>query len=116
MSELRLGRLQGKVALITGAGAGIGRAAAKLFAAEGAQLVIAEIDEQQGESVLREIREQGGAAIFCRTDVGDPEQVARAIEAATKNFGKLNVLYNNAGGSTSMDGTITNNRNYYLPR
>jgi NAD(P)-dependent dehydrogenase (short-subunit alcohol dehydrogenase family) len=108
MNELPLGRLKGKVALITGAGAGIGRAAAKLFAAEGAQIVIAEIDEQNGESVLREILELGGAAIFCRTDVGDPEQVARAIDAATENFGKLNVLYNNAGGSTSMDSTITN--------
>ena len=103
MNELRHGRLQGKVALITGAGAGIGRAAAKLFASEGAQLVIAEIDEQKGESVLHEIREQGGAAVFCRTDVGEPEQVAKAIDAALLNFGKLDVLYNNAGGSTAKD-------------
>lgn len=107
MNKSRHGRLQGKVALITGAGAGIGRAAAQLFASEGAQLVIAEIDEKKGESVLHEIRHQGGAAIFCRTDVGDPEQVAQAIDSAIQNFGKLDVLYNNAGGSTSMDGPIT---------
>jgi len=107
MNDMRIGRLQGKVALITGAGAGIGRAAAKLFASEGAQVVMAEIDEQKGELVLQEIREQGGAAIFCRTDVGEPEQVAQAIDAAIQNFGKLDVLYNNAGGSTPMDGPIT---------
>jgi NAD(P)-dependent dehydrogenase (short-subunit alcohol dehydrogenase family) len=107
MSEMRLGRLQGKVALITGAGAGIGRAAAKLFASEGAQIVIAEMNEQQGQTVLREILDQGGAAIFCHTDVGEPEQVANAIHSATENFGKLDILYNNAGGSTANDGQIT---------
>jgi len=107
MSDMRIGRLQGKVALITGAGAGIGRAAAKLFASEGAQVVMAEIDKQKGELVLQEIRGQGGVAIFCRTDVGEPEQVAQAIDAAIQNFGKLDVLYNNAGGSTPIDGPIT---------
>lgn len=107
MSDARAGRLDGKVALITGAGAGIGRAAAKLFASEGARIVIAELNEEQGESVVREVREQGGEAVFCRTDVGEPPDVERAIAAAIDNFGKLDVLYNNAGGSTAKDGPIT---------
>lgn len=107
MSDARAGRLDGKVALITGAGAGIGRAAAKLFASQGACIVIAELNEEQGESVLREVREQGGDAVFCRTDVGEPPDVERAIAAAIDNFGKLDVLYNNAGGSTAKDGPIT---------
>jgi NAD(P)-dependent dehydrogenase (short-subunit alcohol dehydrogenase family) len=107
MSDARAGRLHGKVALISGAGAGIGRAAAKLFASEGARIVIAELNEEQGESVAREVRENGGEAVFCRTDVGEPQDVERAIAAAVDNFGKLDVLYNNAGGSTPKDGPIT---------
>ena len=107
MSDARARRLDGKVALITGAGAGIGRAAAKLFASEGARVLVAELDVDQGESVVREVREQGGEAVFCRTDVGEPPDVERAIAAAIDNFGKLDVLYNNAGGSTAKDGPIT---------
>lgn len=107
MSEARPGRLHGKVAMITGAGAGIGRVAAGLFAREGARVVVAELDEELGASVVQEIRADGGEALFCRTDVGEPEQVARAVATAVESFGKLDVLYNNAGGSTSEDGPIT---------
>jgi NAD(P)-dependent dehydrogenase (short-subunit alcohol dehydrogenase family) len=106
MSERRQGRLHGKVALITGGGAGIGKAACKLFAAEGARLVIAERDAQRGEQVLEEVRASGGNATFCRTDVGEPEQVGGAVAAAVKAYGRLDVLYNNAGGSTPQDGPL----------
>jgi NAD(P)-dependent dehydrogenase (short-subunit alcohol dehydrogenase family) len=92
MSEARQGRLHGKVAMITGAGAGIGRVAAGLFAREGARVVVAELDEELGASVVQEIRADGGEALFCRTDVGEREQVARAVATAVESFGKLDVL------------------------
>jgi NAD(P)-dependent dehydrogenase (short-subunit alcohol dehydrogenase family) len=106
MSERRPGRLEGKVVLITGGGAGIGRAACQLFAAEGARLVIAEINVQAGQLVLEEVLGAGGEAVLCHTDVGEPEHVARAVAAAVDRYGKLDVLYNNAGGSTARDGPI----------
>jgi len=100
-------RLQGKVALITGGGRGIGRAAALLFAREGAQVVIAEIARADGEATERAIKKAGGAARFVATDVTRPEQVEAAVRAAVDTFGGLDVLYNNAGGATSKDGKVT---------
>jgi 3-oxoacyl-[acyl-carrier protein] reductase len=64
-----MGRLEGKIALITGAGQGIGRAAARLFAAEGARVVVAEIARDQGEATAKTIRDAGGEAVFVATDV-----------------------------------------------
>jgi NAD(P)-dependent dehydrogenase (short-subunit alcohol dehydrogenase family) len=102
-----VGRLEGKVALITGGGRGIGRAAALLFAREGAQLVIAEIARPDGEATAAAIREAGGHARFVATDVSVPEQVEAAVRVAVDAFGGLHVLYNNAGGGTPKDGKVT---------
>jgi NAD(P)-dependent dehydrogenase (short-subunit alcohol dehydrogenase family) len=100
-------RLQGKVALITGGGRGIGRAAALLFSREGAKVVIAEIAREAGEEAAAAIRAAGGEGRFVPTDVGAPEQVEAAVRAALDAFGGLDVLYNNAGGATPRDGKVT---------
>jgi NAD(P)-dependent dehydrogenase (short-subunit alcohol dehydrogenase family) len=102
-----MGRLDGKVAFITGAGSGIGRAGALRFSREGAKVVVAEISREGGEQTVALVREQGGDASFIETDVTDAASVERAIAAAVAKYGKLNVLYNNAGGSTAQDGPVT---------
>jgi NAD(P)-dependent dehydrogenase (short-subunit alcohol dehydrogenase family) len=102
-----VGRLQGKVALITGGGRGIGRAAALLFVREGAQLMIADIARAEGEATAAAIREGGGEARFVATDVTVPAQVEAAVRAAVEAFGGVHVLYNNAGGATPKDGKVT---------
>jgi NAD(P)-dependent dehydrogenase (short-subunit alcohol dehydrogenase family) len=99
-----MARLQGKVALITGAGMGIGWAAAVLFAQEGAQVVIAEIDRAAGEETLGQVDAAGGQGLFVRTDVTEPDSMKAAVDKAVASFGKLDVLYNNTGGSTPSDG------------
>jgi NAD(P)-dependent dehydrogenase (short-subunit alcohol dehydrogenase family) len=100
-------RLEGKVALITGAGTGIGRATARLFAREGAKVVIAEIDSQAGDETAHEIAGSGGDAIAIRTDVTEPDSMQLAIDTAIGQFGALHVLHNNAGGSTQRDSDVT---------
>jgi NAD(P)-dependent dehydrogenase (short-subunit alcohol dehydrogenase family) len=100
-------RLQGKVALITGGGRGIGRAAARLFAREGAKVVVAEIASADGQATAAAIKEAGGDARFVATDVAQPEQVEAAVKTAVDTFGGLHVLYNNAGGATPKDGKVT---------
>jgi NAD(P)-dependent dehydrogenase (short-subunit alcohol dehydrogenase family) len=100
-------RLEGKTALITGAGRGIGRAAALRFAAEGARVAIAEVERADGEATLRAIESAGGEALFVETDVASPESVAAAVRATVEQFGGLQVLYNNAGGATPRDGKVT---------
>jgi NAD(P)-dependent dehydrogenase (short-subunit alcohol dehydrogenase family) len=100
--EMPMPRLGGKVALITGGGTGIGRATAILFALEGARVVIADIDAAAGEETARSA---GNGAIAIRTDVTEPGSIQEAIRAAVDTFGRLDVLHNNAGGSTAEDNT-----------
>jgi NAD(P)-dependent dehydrogenase (short-subunit alcohol dehydrogenase family) len=99
-------RLQGKIALITGAGAGIGRACAELFAREGACVTIAEFDADSGTDVCRRIQAAGGRALFVQTDVSKHEQVREAVVRTVAAFGGLDILYNNVGGSTMQDGSV----------
>ncbi|MCB1475688.1 MAG: SDR family oxidoreductase [Rhodobiaceae bacterium] len=102
-----MGRLAGKRAVITGAGAGIGRCAAEVFAREGARVAILEIDHNSGNDAANAIVAAGGSAIFIPTDVTDGENVQNAIEEAQQAFGGLDVIYNNAGLSTARDGPVT---------
>jgi NAD(P)-dependent dehydrogenase (short-subunit alcohol dehydrogenase family) len=90
-------RLDGKVALITGAGSGIGRESALLFAAEGAAVVVADIEDPGGRETVAAIEKFGGRAAFVHADVAKAAEAAKMIDAAEKTFGKLNVLFNNAG-------------------
>src|SRR6266404_2646623 len=95
-------RLAGKVAFITGAGSGIGRATAILFAGEGAKVAIAEIDVQAGEETAHLA---GNEVITLRTDVTDPDTLQAAIRATVNKLGRLDGLHNIAGGSTARDDT-----------
>ncbi len=90
-------RLQGKVAIITGASKGIGRGCAKRFAAEGAAVVIADVIDDQGTAVAAEIESDGGRALYKRTDIRDPQQVTALVQAAVDTYGGLDVSLNCAG-------------------
>jgi NAD(P)-dependent dehydrogenase (short-subunit alcohol dehydrogenase family) len=92
-----MGKLDGKVAIITGAGSGIGRATALLFAKEGAKVVVADNVVSGGEETVNMIREAGGKACFVKTDVSMEADIKRMIKVALDNYGKLDILFNNAG-------------------
>ncbi len=102
-----MGRLNGKVALITGAGSGMGRLASVAFAREGARIVAAEVAEPAGQETVAQVRAAGGEAIFARTDVSKESEVAAAVRAGEAAFGRLGVLYNNAGIFPAEDGAVT---------
>jgi NAD(P)-dependent dehydrogenase (short-subunit alcohol dehydrogenase family) len=87
----------GQVALVTGASAGIGRATALAFAAAGAAVVVADVDDAQGEATAADIRDGGGRAIYVHADVADADQVAAMVAAAVDEFGRLDHSFNNAG-------------------
>ncbi len=90
-------RLEGKVAIVTGAGRGIGRGCAKRFAAEGASVVIADVYEEGGTAVAAEIEADGGKAVFVSCDISDPAQAGALVQAAVDTYGGLDVCLNCAG-------------------
>ena len=96
-------RLQDKVALITGAGSGIGREAALMWAGEGAKIVVADVNDDAGQEVAAEIAASGGKATFVHADVSKAADAEAMISTAEERFGKLNVLFNNAGIMHSDD-------------
>ncbi len=91
------GRLQGKVCLITGAGSGIGQATARLFAAEGAQVVVADVDDRLARSTVAGIRKSGGAAVAEHVDVTDEQETVALAAKVARRFKRIEVLFNNAG-------------------
>ncbi|HUD90165.1 SDR family oxidoreductase [Sphingobium sp.] len=96
--------LQGKVALVTGAGGGIGRAAALAFARSGAMVLVSDVNDENGEATVALIRKKGGTAAYQRCDVSDGAQVKAMVAAAVNQFGRLDCAFNNAGiNSVALD-------------
>lgn len=101
-----MGRLTGKCAVITGGASGIGEKACEVFAQEGAKVAVLDIDDR-GQGVAGRICASGGQAIFLKIDATSEEQVAAAADDVRGAFGRVDVLYNNAGGSSLKDGPVT---------
>ena len=99
-------RLKDKVALVTGGGSGIGREAALLFAKEGASVVAVDLNEAAGKETVAAIEREGGRATFARADVSRAADVEAMVAAAKKAYGRLNVLFNNAGIFPANDGSV----------
>ena len=102
-----MGRLDGKVALVTGAAGGIGKTAAALFSAEGAEVMLADVLDDAGESAAAEIRGAGGSAAFVHADVTQAADVEGMVAATVDRFGRLTVLFNNAGVFLPGDDSVT---------
>jgi NAD(P)-dependent dehydrogenase (short-subunit alcohol dehydrogenase family) len=100
------GRLDGKVALITGSGSGMGRAAAELFAIEGAKVVVTDVVDEAGNTAVEAVRAAGGEATYVRADVSKAEDCEAMVRCATEMYGGLHVLYNNAGIFPGDDGGV----------
>ena len=96
-------RLENKVTLITGAGSGIGKESAMLFAAEGAKVVVVDLNEDAGNAVVMNIKASGGEAVFQKADVSKSADARDMVQAAEDNFGALHVIFNNAGISHARD-------------
>ena len=97
LKEGRMDRVEDKVAIVTGAAMGLGRAQALLLAKEGAKVVVADINEVEGKRVVEEIRSKGGRAIFVKHNVASEEDWSEVIKKTLAEFGKLDILVNNAG-------------------
>ena len=92
-----MGKLEGRAAIVTGAASGIGRVTAMLLAEEGAAVVVADRDEEHGQDTVREILRRGGTAFFMRTNVCKADDVGAMVRTAVDRYGRLDVLFNNAG-------------------
>ena len=101
-----MGLIDGKVAILTGSGRGIGAAAAKMFGAEGASVVVSDLDPAPAEETAAAIRDAGGKAVVVAGDVTDPAFPAQLIKATLDNFGGIDIIVNNAG--YTWDGVIQN--------
>ncbi len=100
-------RLQGKAAFVSGGGGGIGAAAAQLFAREGARVTIADLDKEAAQTVAGAITDQGGQAFACEMDATSEPSVKASFAAAREQFGRIDVLFNCAGGSVPADAPVT---------
>jgi NAD(P)-dependent dehydrogenase (short-subunit alcohol dehydrogenase family) len=100
------GRLDGKVALITGSGSGMGRSAAELFAREGAKVVVTDVVDDAGNDAVEAVRAAGGEATYVRADVSSADDCEAMVRCATDTYGGLHVLYNNAGIFPADDGGV----------
>jgi len=100
-------RLQDKVALITGSAGGMGQAAAELFAREGASIIVTDIAADAGEQTARNIRKAGGKAIFVQANVANEDDVQHLVRESIDAFGRIDVLYNNAGIMPADDSGVT---------
>lgn len=90
-------RLEGKTTVITGSGSGIGKSSALLFAKEGAEVVVVDRDVDKGKETVEEIQSAGGRAVFIKADVTDPDSVKSMVDEVITGFGRIDVLFNNAG-------------------
>ncbi len=102
-----MGRLDGKIAVITGAASGMGRAASIRFAQEGAAVVVTDLNTNGGEETVAECKKAGGRAIFQRVDVMNEADIKGAVDRAVKEFGRLDVMFNNAGLGGAIGGIET---------
>src|SRR5438445_10980433 len=102
-----MGRLDRKVALITGGGSGMGKVASGLFAREGAKVVLTDVSDETGEATAREIAEAGGDGVYVHADVSRSEDADAMVRAAVERYGSLDVLYNNAGVMHGDDASVT---------
>ena len=100
-------RLQGKVALITGGASGMGKVASGLFAGEGADVVLSDLSDEAGETTVAEISRLGGDAAYVHADVSKATDAEGMVRFAVERFGRLDILYNNAGVMLADDGSVT---------
>jgi NAD(P)-dependent dehydrogenase (short-subunit alcohol dehydrogenase family) len=101
-----MGRLDGKVALITGGASGMGMVASRLFVAEGAKVVLTDVSDEAGERVAESIRAEGGEATYVHADVSREADARAMVDTAVNTYGGLTVLYNNAGVMLADDGSV----------
>ncbi|AMY05945.1 3-oxoacyl-ACP reductase [Staphylococcus condimenti] len=101
-------RLKDKVCIITGAGGGMGKVAAEMFSKEGAKVAVFERDQKAGKQVVNQIKQDGGEASFYEVDIIDEDAVKNAVDNVVEEYGRIDVLYNNAGVMPEADNSVIN--------